>query len=82
MANSTGGLAYRAQFFMEGQRMKLRFLGYSNFAIAALVFGGLTADTLAQTTQNIRIATYNIEDDINGATVPLPGFAAGLGGNW
>ena len=60
--------------------MKLRFLGYSNFAITALVLGGLTAVASAQTTQNIRIATYNIEDDIDGATVPLPGLPQVLEG--
>jgi exonuclease III len=60
--------------------MKLRFLGYGNFAITALVLGGLTAVASAQTTQNIRIATYNIEDDINGATVPLPGLPQVLEG--
>jgi hypothetical protein len=66
--------------FLQGQRIKLRFLGYSNFAITALVLGGLTAVASAQTTQNIRIATYNIEDDINGATVPLPGLPQVLEG--
>jgi len=60
--------------------MKLRFLGYGNFAITALVLGGLTAVASAQTTQNIRIATYNIEDDINGATVPLLGLPQVLEG--
>jgi PKD repeat protein len=32
-------------------------------------------------TKTIRVVTYNIEDDINGATVPLPGLIAASGGS-
>jgi endonuclease/exonuclease/phosphatase family metal-dependent hydrolase len=60
--------------------MKLRFLRFGSFAIAALVLSVLTAVATAQTTQNVRIASYNIEDDINGATVPLPGLPQVLEG--
>ena len=41
---------------------------------ASLVSIGFVSPSLAQTTATLRIATYNIEDDINGATTPLPGL--------
>jgi PKD repeat protein len=40
-----------------------------------LLAGGLSVPALAQT-RTLRIVTYNIEDDINGATTPLPGLIA------
>jgi hypothetical protein len=43
-----------------------------------LVGGGPVAASNA--TQTIRVVTYNIEDDINGATTPLPGLIIPSGG--
>lgn len=39
----------------------------------ALLAAGCLATTLCAQTRTVRIVTYNIEDDINGATTPLPG---------
>ncbi len=47
------------------------FLG----GMAFLVVGGIAAAAFAQT-RTIRVVTYNIEDDIDGATTPLPGLIA------
>ncbi len=46
-------------------------LGLSVFLAAC----GISTVGLAQT-RTIRVVTYNIEDDINGATTPLPGLIA------
>jgi PKD repeat protein len=48
--------------------------------VAFLVASGFPAVTTAQT-RTLRIVTYNIEDDISGATVPLPGLIAPSGGS-
>ena len=42
----------------------------------ALLAAGCLATTLCAQTRTVRIVTYNIEDDINGATTPLPGLIA------
>jgi hypothetical protein len=42
----------------------------------ALLAAGCLATTLCAQTRTMRIVTYNIEDDINGATTPLPGLIA------
>src|SRR5579862_7556957 len=42
---------------------------------------GLMASTGFGQTRTIRVVTYNIEDDINGATTPLPGLIAPSGGS-
>src|SRR5271170_328444 len=49
-------------------------------SVALLVVASITAGASAQT-RTIRIVSYNIEDDINGATVPLPGLIAPSGGS-
>src|ERR1035437_3264975 len=43
--------------------------------MAFLVVGGISTVASAQT-RTIRVVTYNIEDDISGATTPLPGLIA------
>ena len=45
---------------------------FSTFLV--LVLGKMAVVGSAQTTQSLRIASYNMEADINGATTPLPGF--------
>lgn len=50
----------------------VRFLAAS---LVSLTFCLAVPDAPAQT-RTLRIATYNIEDDIDGATVPLPGLIA------
>src|SRR5882757_8167267 len=40
----------------------------------AILLGEMALVASAQTTQSLRIASYNMEADINGATTPLPGF--------
>src|ERR1035438_9677292 len=42
----------------------------------ALLAACCMATTLFAQTRTLRIVTYNIEDDINGATTPLPGLIA------
>ncbi len=42
----------------------------------ALLAACCMATTLFAQTRTVRIVTYNIEDDINGATTPLPGLIA------
>ena len=53
---------------------------YFSGGIAFLVACGFAAVASAQT-RTIRVVSYNIEDDINGATVPLPGFDCPQGGS-
>ncbi len=43
---------------------------------AVLLAACCLATTLCAQTRTLRIVTYNIEDDINGATTPLPGLIA------
>jgi hypothetical protein len=44
--------------------------------LVGLVMVSLSADRLSAQTRIVRIVTYNIEADINGATAPLPGLIA------
>jgi PKD repeat protein len=44
------------------------------------VAAGGVLNATAQATRTIRVVTYNIEDDIDGATTPLPGLIAPSGG--
>jgi PKD repeat protein len=48
--------------------------------LALLVAGGIPSVASAGT-KTIRVVAYNIEDDINGATTPLPGLIADSSGN-
>ena len=50
-------------------------LVHRGFALG-IVLVIFTANFLAAQTRTLRIVTYNIEDDINGATTPLPGLIA------
>src|SRR5208337_4084652 len=43
--------------------------------LAVFVACALVSVAFAQT-RTLRVVTYNIEDDINGATLPLPGLIA------
>src|ERR1700733_11568464 len=60
----------------NGMAMMRKIFG----GMALLAVCGLAAVASAQT-KTIRIVSYNIEDDINGATVPLPGLIAPSGGS-
>jgi hypothetical protein len=56
-------------FFLQMKSLMLQsLLGLAIFALAA--------DRLSAQTRIVRIVTYNIEADINGATAPLPGLIA------
>ncbi|HEX3720733.1 MAG TPA: hypothetical protein VH595_22515 [Verrucomicrobiae bacterium] len=56
---------------------KIRF--FLTFALLCSACGA-TASASTNGIQTLRIAAYNIEDDINGATTPLPGLIAPSGG--
>ena len=49
-----------------------------HFILGCIAFGAVfdVSPVIAAQTRTLRIVTYNIEDDINGATVPLPGLIA------
>src|ERR1035441_5005142 len=49
------------------------------YCVALLATCSITAIASAQT-RTIRVVTYNIEDDINGATTPLPGLISPTSG--
>jgi hypothetical protein len=55
--------------------MKFLFSRLVILCLSSLAFLGFTLNAPAQT-RTLRIACYNIEDDINGATTPLPGLIA------
>jgi PKD repeat protein len=52
---------------------------FAGICILGIAFGGAWT-AKAQATRTIRVAIYNIEDDIDGATTPLPGLIAPSGG--
>lgn len=52
---------------------------FSLQVLLGLTMVSLSADRLAAQTRIVRIVTYNIEADINGATAPLPGLIAPSG---
>jgi hypothetical protein len=49
-----------------------------HFVLGCIVLGAVfhVSPAAAAQTRTLRVVTYNIEDDINGATVPLPGLIA------
>src|SRR5277367_2727077 len=53
---------------MKTVAIRLRFASIVFFGVC-VVGGGASAQT-----RTIRVVSYNIEDDINGATTPLPGL--------
>ena len=55
--------------------MKINEFRILSGSIAFFILCGVTATTSGQT-RTIRVVTYNIEDDINGNTTPLPGLIA------
>jgi hypothetical protein len=56
--------------FMKQTKIKLFWL------VLVLLAGCCLTLTVSAQNQTLRIVTYNIEDDINGATTPLPGLVA------
>ena len=57
----------------ENDVMKAPSFRVFPLGLACLVAGCVAATVCAETV-TLRIVTYNIEDDINGATTPLPGL--------
>jgi endonuclease/exonuclease/phosphatase family metal-dependent hydrolase len=53
-------------------KLRVRFSGL----LAALILAAVFAGSLRAQTRVVRVATYNIEADINGATAALPGLIA------
>ena len=56
--------------------MRSIFVGF----VAVCASCGIAAASSTNGLQTLRVASYNIEDDINGATTPLPGLISPTGG--
>jgi endonuclease/exonuclease/phosphatase family metal-dependent hydrolase len=54
--------------------MQSRYVQHSMRVLAVLLLSILPTVASAQSIETLRIASYNMEADINGATTPLPGF--------